>query len=238
MPARPPLSAAGRIAREHDPDRFLTTLFAPGSHRETLFLLIAFNHELVRALEMKSARSEAGPIASLIRLQWWREVVEGASRRHELAEPLGAALAAGRLDRETLLDCIEGREAEAAGFDDAMMLDWRGHLSEATGANVFLVLDGELHTPTPDCFLDGITRRTVMALAAKRQIPVVERAIMPDEMDGASEVFLAGSAAEVTPVCQIGTLSYGYGPVTRRLLQDYEALVRMPPEQVRLQLAA
>ncbi len=129
-------------------------------------------------------------------------------------------------------------DAEAQGFNDALMLDWRGQVSEATGANIFFVIDGALHTPTPDCFLDGITRRTVMALAAKRQIPVVERAIMPDEMEGASEVFLAGSAAEVTPVCQIGTLSYDYGPVTQRLLQDYEALVRMPPEQVRLQLAA
>ncbi len=129
-------------------------------------------------------------------------------------------------------------DAEAQGFNDALMLDWRGQVSEATGANIFFVIDGALHTPTPDCFLDGITRRTVMALAAKRQIPVVERAIMPDEMAGASEVFLAGSAAEVTPVRQIGTLSYEYGPVTQRLLQDYEALVRMPPEQVRLQLAA
>ncbi len=129
-------------------------------------------------------------------------------------------------------------DAEAQGYNDALMLDWRGQVSEATGANIFFVIDGALHTPTADCFLDGITRRTVMALAAKRQIPVVERAIMPDEMRHATEVFVTGSAAEVTPVRQIDELRFNSGLVTETLLRDYEALVRMPPEQVRLQLAA
>ena len=129
-------------------------------------------------------------------------------------------------------------DAEAQGYNDALMLDWRGQVSEATGANIFFVIDGALHTPTADCFLDGITRRTVMALAAKRQIPVVERAIMPDEMARATEVFVTGSAAEVTPVRQIDGLHFSSGLVTETLLKDYEALVRMPPEQVRLQLAA
>ena len=117
------LSPSGRVARTHDPDRFLIALFAPPARREALFLLIAFNHELVRALEMRSAREETGPIASLIRLQWWREVVEGATRRHELAEPLAAALAAGVLDRATLLGIIDAREAEATGLHTEA--DWR-----------------------------------------------------------------------------------------------------------------
>ncbi len=131
-----------------------------------------------------------------------------------------------------MIGTMAKHEAEAAGFDDAMMLDWRGHLSEATGANVFLVLDGALHTPTPDCFLDGITRRTVMALARKRQIEVIERAIMPEELAQASEVFLTGTAAEVTPVRQIGEHHYEPGAITRTLLGDYDALVRMSPEAV------
>ena len=128
--------------------------------------------------------------------------------------------------------------AEAEGFNDALMLDWRGQVAEATGANIFFVMDGALHTPIPDCFLDGITRRTVMALAHRRQIPVIERAIMPDEMARATEVFLAGSAAEVTPVRQIGTLAFAPGPITETLLRDYEALVRMTPDEVQTRLAA
>nr|MDA8252256.1 branched-chain amino acid aminotransferase [Rhodospirillales bacterium] len=91
-----------------------------------------------------------------------------------------------------MIGTLSKHAAEAAGFDDALMLDWRGQVAEATGANVFFAIDGALHTPTPDCFLNGITRRTVMALARRRQMPVVERAIQPDEMQRASEVFLAG----------------------------------------------
>jgi branched-chain amino acid aminotransferase len=127
---------------------------------------------------------------------------------------------------------------ETQGFNDALMLDWRGYVAEATGANIFFVIDGELHTPIPDCFLDGITRRTVMALARKRQIPVVERIIMPDEMKTASEVFLVGTAAEVTPVRQIDTLDFTPGAITETLLADYEALVRTSPDAVRSTLAA
>jgi branched-chain amino acid aminotransferase len=131
-----------------------------------------------------------------------------------------------------MIGTMSKHQAEDQGFDDALMLDWRGHVSEATGANVFFVLNGELHTPTPDCFLDGITRRTVMALARRHQITVVERAILPEEIASVSEVFLAGTAAEVTPVRQIGDLSFTPGPITERLLHEYEALVQMPPEKV------
>src|SRR5690606_15676798 len=94
--------------------------------------------------------------------------------------------------------------AEAKGYADALMLDWRGRVAEATGANVFFVQDGKLHTPDPDCFLDGITRRTVIDLARRRGIEVVQRAIMPEEMGGFEECFLSGTAAEVTPVSEVG----------------------------------
>lgn len=131
-----------------------------------------------------------------------------------------------------MIGTLSKHDAEAAGWDDALMLDWRGQVSEATGANVFFVMDGELHTPTPDCFLDGITRRTVMSIARRRQMKVIERAIMPEELPRASEVFLAGTAAEVTPVRQIGEHRYTPGQVTETLLREYEALVRMSPDEV------
>ncbi|MBX9748017.1 MAG: branched-chain amino acid aminotransferase [Roseococcus sp.] len=111
------------------------------------------------------------------------------------------------------------------GADDAMMLDWKGDLAEATGANAFFVMDGEVHTPKPTCFLDGITRRTVMSLAEKRQMKVVERVIHPDELANATEVFLAGTAAEVTPVRRIGSRDFTPGTITETLMKDYDALV-------------
>jgi len=117
-------------------------------------------------------------------------------------------------------------KVQAAGYTDALMLDWRGQVAEATGANIFMVFDGALHTPTPDCFLDGITRRTVMELARKRGIEVIERAIMPDELAKADEVFLTGTAAEVTPVSEIDGHHFQVGPVARRMVEDYAALVR------------
>lgn len=116
--------------------------------------------------------------------------------------------------------------AEADGFDDALLLDYRGQVAEATGANVFFVFEGQLHTPLADCFLDGITRRTVMALARQRGITVVERAIRPEELSQASECFLTGTAAEVTPVRQIGAYNFTPGEMSRILINDYEALTR------------
>jgi branched-chain amino acid aminotransferase len=116
---------------------------------------------------------------------------------------------------------ISKHEAEREGFQDAMMLDYRGQLAEATGANVFLVQNGELHTPKPDCFLNGLTRQTVIELAQRRQIKVVERAIQPEELGKSDEVFLVGSAAEVTPVGQIGDYKFTVGPITRQMREDY-----------------
>ncbi len=121
---------------------------------------------------------------------------------------------------------LSRHKVEAQGYDDALMLDWRGQVAEATGANVFLVQGGELHTPTPDCFLDGITRRTVIGLAKARGIKVVERVIWPDELGAADEVFLTGTAAEVTPVREIGPHHFQVGAVTRQLVEDYARVVR------------
>jgi branched-chain amino acid aminotransferase len=115
--------------------------------------------------------------------------------------------------------------AERAGYEDALMLDYRGQVAEATGANVFFVINGEIHTPTPDCFLDGITRRTVIDLAKKRGYKVIERAIMPEEMSKAQECFLTGTAAEVTPVSEVGSYKFTPADVCRNLMSDFDALV-------------
>ena len=111
------------------------------------------------------------------------------------------------------------------GYDDALMLDYRGQIAEATGANIFFLKNGELHTPKPDCFLDGITRRTAMELADKRGIKVIERAIMPEEMADFEQAFLTGTAAEITPLSQIGDYSFEVGDVCVNMMKDYADLV-------------
>lgn len=111
------------------------------------------------------------------------------------------------------------------GYDDALMLDYRGQVAEATGANIFFLKEGTLHTPKPDCFLDGITRRTVIDLAGKRGIDVVERAILPEEMAGFEQAFLTGTAAEVTPLAEIGPYNFIVGDVCKILMKDYDNLV-------------
>jgi branched-chain amino acid aminotransferase len=121
---------------------------------------------------------------------------------------------------------LSKHDAERKGYADAMMLDWRGQVAEATGANIFFVKDGVIHTPTPDCFLDGITRRTVIGLAEARGYKVVERAIMPEELTGFEQCFLTGTAAEVTPVSEIGPHAFKVGEIARTLMEDYSAAVR------------
>ena len=111
--------------------------------------------------------------------------------------------------------------AERKGYADALMLDHKGAVAEATGANVFFVKDGVIHTPTPDSFLDGITRRTVIDLARARQIEVVERTIQPEEMADFEQCFLTGTAAEVTPVSEIGPYKFEVGEITKTLVEDY-----------------
>jgi len=120
---------------------------------------------------------------------------------------------------------ISKHRAERRGFADAMMLDWEGRVAECTGANIFFVRDGKIHTPIADCFLDGITRRTVIDLARKRGFEVIERRIMPDELPGFSECFITGTAAEVTPVSEIANWNFNPGGVTKQLMEDYSAAV-------------
>lgn len=117
--------------------------------------------------------------------------------------------------------------AEAKGCSDALMMDHRGLVAEATGANVFFVQDGTVHTPTPDCFLNGITRQTVIERLKAHQVPVVERHIEPGEMEGFEQCWLTGTAAEVTPVGQIGDYRFEVGALTRMIADDYEKLVRV-----------
>jgi branched-chain amino acid aminotransferase len=116
--------------------------------------------------------------------------------------------------------------AEDCGFEDALMMDWRGQIAEATSANIFFVRDGVLHTPLADCFLNGFTRQTTIALAKKRGIEVQERAIWPNELGTFSEVFLTGSAAELTPVREIAGMQFKPGAMTEMLAGDYSALAR------------
>lgn len=121
---------------------------------------------------------------------------------------------------------LSKHKAEAAGYDDALMLDYRGQVAEATGANIFFVKDGQLHTPKPDCFLDGITRRTVIDLARQHKIDVIERAIQPGELEGFEQAFLTGTAAEVTPLSEIGPYNFEVGTITKTLMHAYDDLVR------------
>jgi len=121
---------------------------------------------------------------------------------------------------------ISKHRAERKGYADAMMLDWQGRVAECTGANIFFTKGGVIHTPIADCFLDGITRRTVIELAKRRGIEVIERRIMPDELDGLPECFITGSAAEVTAVSEIAHWKFTPGPISKQLMDDYTAEVR------------
>ncbi|MCA1951778.1 MAG: branched-chain amino acid aminotransferase [Hyphomicrobiales bacterium] len=116
---------------------------------------------------------------------------------------------------------LSKHRAEKRGYADAMMLDWQGRVAECTGANIFFTKDGQIHTPLADCFLDGITRRSVIDLARKRGMEVVERRIMPEELAGFNECFITGSAAEVTPVAEIGPYRFTPGNISRTLMEDY-----------------
>ncbi|MEO3434708.1 branched-chain amino acid aminotransferase [Inquilinus sp. CAU 1745] len=118
--------------------------------------------------------------------------------------------------------------AEQQGYHDALMLDYRGQIAEATGANIFMVIDGKIHTPTPDCFLDGITRRTVIDLARRNGMDVVERAIRPEDLATATEIFLTGTAAEVTPVGEIDGRIFTPARITQTLMAAYDEEVRRP----------
>ena len=120
---------------------------------------------------------------------------------------------------------LSKHDAEKNGYADSLMLDFEGYIAEATGANVFFIKNNEIHTPSPDCFLDGITRRTVIELAKKRGISIIQRKISPDEMNDFTECFLTGTAVEVTPVSQIGDYNFEPSQITKQLMEDYISLV-------------
>lgn len=143
-------------------------------------------------------------------------------RRPDPATAPSQAKAAGLY----MIATMSKHTAEAKGCSDAMMMDYRGYVAEATGANIFFVKDGEVHTPTPDAFLNGITRQTVIGMLTEKGIKVNERHIMPDELEGFEQCWLTGTAAEVTPVGQIGDYNFEVGALTREIAEEYEKLVR------------
>jgi branched-chain amino acid aminotransferase len=121
---------------------------------------------------------------------------------------------------------ISKHRAEKRGYADAMMLDWQGRVAECTGANIFFVQDGKIHTPIADCFLAGITRATAINLAKQAGIEVIERRIMPEELSGFSECFITGTAAEVTAVSEIANWTFTPGRITAQLMRDYTDTVQ------------
>ena len=143
-------------------------------------------------------------------------------RRPDPATAPSQAKAAGLY----MIATMSKHAAEDKGCSDAMMFDYRGYVAEATGANMFFVKDGEVHTPKPDAFLNGITRQTVIDLLKKNGISVIERHIMPDELEGFEQCWLTGTAAEVTPVGQIGDYTFEVGALTKEISESYDKLVR------------
>ena len=148
-------------------------------------------------------------------------------RRPDPATAPALAKAAGLY----MICTISKHRAERKGYADAMMLDWQGRVAECTGANIFFIKDGKIHTPTADCFLAGITRATAIKLAKKRGIEVIERRIMPDELSTFSECFITGTAAEVTPVSEIAQWMFTPAAITKQLMDDYTAEVQPKGKQ-------
>ncbi|MBL4757190.1 MAG: branched-chain amino acid aminotransferase [Rhizobiales bacterium] len=182
-----------------------------------------------RGSEMMGVSAQNNTIHLAIAVWQWPSYFDPAERlkgiRLDMAEyrrPSPATIPCKSKAAGLYMICtLSKHAAEAKGYADALMLDWRGHVAEATGANVFFVQDGKLHTPVPDCFLDGITRRTVIDLAKRRQIEIVERTIMPEEMSGFEQCFITGTAAEVTPVSEIGPYKFEVGEISQTLMEDY-----------------
>ena len=124
-----------------------------------------------------------------------------------------------------MIATLSKKHADERGYDDALMFDWRGQVAEATGANAFFIRNGSLYTPTPDCFLNGITRQTVMDLARRRGVEVIEKPIWPEELESFEQMFITGSAAEVTFIQSAGPWNFEIGDLSRQLAQDYDDLV-------------
>ena len=191
-----------------------------------------------RGSEMMAVAAQCATINTVIASWEWPSMFDTATKmkgiRLDIAEyrrpdPMTApchSKAAGLY----MICTISKHRAERKGYADAMMLDWQGRVAECTGANIFFTRDGAIHTPIADCFLDGITRRTVIGLAKNRGMEVVERRIMPDELASFNECFICGTGAEVTPVAEIGPYRFTPGYSSRTLIEDYGAAV-MPKAQ-------
>jgi branched-chain amino acid aminotransferase len=187
-----------------------------------------------RGSEMMGVSAQHNKIHLAIATWEWPSYFDPAQRlkgiRLELAEyrrPDPATIPCKAKAAGLYMICtISKHRAERNGYADAMMLDWRGLVAECTGANLFFIQDGKIHTPMPDCFLDGITRRTVIELAKKRGFEVIERHIKPEELDGFSECFITGTAAEVTAVSEIAKWRFTPGTITQQLMDDYSAEVQ------------
>jgi len=198
-----------------------------------------FTDAYVRALAWRGAGEDMGvaskrnPVRVAIAAWEWGNYygdakMKGAKldiakwRRPDPATIPFAAKAAGLY----MICTMSKHAAEAKGCSDAMMFDYRGYVAEATGANIFFVKNGEVHTPKPDCILNGITRQTVIGMLKERGITVIERHIMPDELEGFEQCWLTGTAAKIAPVGQIGDYTFEVGALTRDISDSYEKLVR------------
>jgi branched-chain amino acid aminotransferase len=186
-----------------------------------------------RGSEMMGVSAQANKIHLAIAVWDWPSYFDPAEKmkgiRLDLAEyrrPDPATIPAMAKAAGLYMICtISKHRAERKGYSDAMMLDWQGRVAECTGANIFFVKDGKIHTPTADCFLAGITRGTVIDLAKKRGFEVIERRIMPEELSSFSECFITGTAAEVTPVSEIAQWNFRPAAITKQLMEDYTATV-------------
>jgi branched-chain amino acid aminotransferase len=187
-----------------------------------------------RGSEMMGVSAQASKIHLAIASWEWPSYFDPAQRlkgiRMDVAEfrrPDPATIPCKAKAAGLYMICtISKHKAERKGYADAMMYDWRGFVAECTGANIFFVENGKIHTPAADCFLDGITRRTAIDLAKKRGIEVIERHIKPEEISNFSECFITGTAAEVTPVSEIGQWAFTPAKISQMLMNDYTAAVQ------------
>jgi branched-chain amino acid aminotransferase len=187
-----------------------------------------------RGSEMMAVSAQHNKIHTAIATWSWPSMFDPATKmrgiRLDIAEyrrpDPACAPTASKAAGLYMICTISKMRAENKGYADAMMLDWQGRVAECTGANIFFIKDGALHTPTADCFLNGITRQTVIEIAGQRGMSVVERRIMPEELPSFTECFIVGTAAEVTPVSEIGPHQYQPGRHSEALMNAYSAAVQ------------
>ena len=186
-----------------------------------------------RGSEMMAVSAQANKIHVAIATWTWPSMFDAATKmkgiRLDIAEYRRPDPACAPVHSKAaglyMICTISKHKAEKKGYSDAVMFDWQGRVAECTGANLFFIKEGKIHTPLADCFLNGITRQTVIDMARARQIEVIERRIMPEEMSGFEECFVCGTAAEVTPVAEVGPYKFKPGKMSEMLIHDYAAAV-------------